>query len=368
MLRGLREADWWAETDLGTAVLRYDEVQAVLSSWSLRTPGVDFLVAQGVTEGPLVEVMRGFLVNSDGVAHQRLRRAVGRAFSVRRVEEFRSSVGFLADELIDGVGGEFDFVADFARPFAVRALCRFIGVPEDAEREVSGWAASVGLLFGFSVVENASRIEAALGCLYEFIDDLVDQRRRSPGGDLLSSLVDQSLTEDELRSLVVTLLSAGQGTVQHQLGGAVAAFLEFPEQWEVLGGDSSLAGQAAEEVVRFQPATLLGVPRVAKEDIVVNGMLLEAGSWVLPVTGSANRDAAVFVGADRLDVGVARVAHVTYGGGVHYCLGAGLARVELQEVLPRIARAWPGLRGNGVVEWLPANEAVYGPVLLPVVQ
>ncbi|HWO60650.1 MAG TPA: hypothetical protein VNO31_11525, partial [Umezawaea sp.] len=113
VLRELREADWRADTALGTAVLRYDEVQAVLSSWSLRTPGVDFLVAQGVSEGPLVDVVRGSLSGSDGDVHQRLRRAVGRAFSERRVEEFRAGVGFLADELIEGVGSRFDFVSEF---------------------------------------------------------------------------------------------------------------------------------------------------------------------------------------------------------------------------------------------------------------
>ncbi|HEX6346079.1 cytochrome P450 [Umezawaea sp.] len=365
-LRELREADWRADTAAGTAILRYDEVRTVLSSWSLRTPGTDFLAAQGITDGPLVDAMRGFLLNADGSEHQRLRRAVGRAFTVKRVEEFRSTAGFLADELIEGLGDEFDFVADFAHPFALRALCRFIGVPEDVRREVSSWAADVGLLFGYSVAPHASRIEAALDDLHSFIDDLLDQRRRTPGDDLVSSLVDQSLTEAELRSLVVTLMSAGQGTVQHQLSGGVAAFLEFPDQWRLLASDSSLAGQAAEEVVRFQPASLLGLPRIAKEDIVVNGVVLPAGSCVLPVTGSANRDSAVFSGADRLDVTVGRVAHLTYGGGIHYCLGAALARVELQEALPRLARALPSLRRDGAGEWLPAGEAVYGPVVLPV--
>ncbi len=366
VLRELREADWRADTAMGTAVLRFDEVQAMLSSWSLRTPGADFLASQGITEGPLVDAMRGFLLNSDGPAHQRLRRAVGRAFTARRVEDFRADAGFLADELVDGLADEFDFVADFAHPFALRSLCRFIGVPEDLRRVVGEWTADVGLLFGFSVAEHAPRVEAALDNLHEFIDDLLDQRRRAPRDDLLSSLVDQSLTEAELRSLVITLMSAGQGTVQHQLGNAVAAFLAFPDQWRLLAADSSLAGQAAEEVVRFSPAALLGVPRIAKEDVVLNGVRLPAGSCVLPITGSANRDAAVFDEPDRLDVTATRTAHLTYGGGIHYCLGAALARVELQEALPRLARALPSVRSNGPAEWLPPTEAVRGPTTLPV--
>jgi cytochrome P450 len=324
VLRGLREADWRAETDLGTAVLRFDEVQAVLSSWSLRTEPADALPGL------------------DGAEHHRVRRSVGRAFTARRVEGFRSEAGFLADELIDGLGGSIDFVADFARPFALRALCRFVGVPE----ELREWAASEEL--GDDV-----------------IGDLLDQRRRTPVDDLLSSLVDQSLTEAESRSLVVTLLVAGRRTVECQLSAGVAAFLEHPEQWRLLAEDSALAGATAEEVVRFSPAALVGLPRVAKEDIVLNGVTLPAGSRVLPVTGSANRDAAVFSRPDRLDITVARTAHLTYGGGIHYCLGAGLARVELQEVLPRLARAWPGMRGNGDVEWSPPADAVHGPTALP---
>ncbi|MEO6091166.1 MAG: cytochrome P450 [Umezawaea sp.] len=365
VLRRFREADWRADTPLGTAVLRYDEVQAVLSSWSLRTVGADSLAAQGITDGPVVDAVRGFLPSSDGGTHQRLRRAVGRAFTARRVEDFRSAAGFAADELVDGLGAEFDFVTDFAHPFALRALSRFVGVPEDVERTVSGWTADVGLAFGSSVAEHAPRIEAALRNLHEVIDDLLDQRRRTPQDDLLSSLVDQSLTEAELRSLVVTLLTAGQDTVRHQLGGAMTAFLAFPDQWRLLASDSSLAERAAEEVVRYSPSTLLGLPRVAKEDIVLNGASLPAGSRVLPITASANRDATAFDDPDRLDITATRTAHLTYGGGIHYCLGAALARVELQEALPRLARALPSVRANGTAEWLPPAGPTHGPTTLP---
>ncbi|PRY40791.1 cytochrome P450 [Umezawaea tangerina] len=403
VLRGLREADWFAETAMGPAILRYDEVRALLSSWSLRTPGVDFLAAQGITDGPVVEAVRGFLLSADGDDHQRVRRSVGKAFTVRRVEDFRCLAGDLADELVAGLGkragqgagttrnegpgsglgsgpgngpgggpgsgvesgGGFDFVEGFAQPFALGALCRFVGIPEDVRREVGEWTADVGLVFGLGVAEHVPRIEAALENLHGFIDDLLDQRRRSPQDDLLSALVDQSLTEAELRSLVITLLSAGHGSVRHQLGNAMAAFLAHPDQWRLLAADPSLAEQAAEEVVRHSPSALLGLPRVVKEDIRVNGTTFAAGSWVLPVTGSANRDAAVYDEPDRLDITVARTAHLTYGGGIHYCLGAALARVELQEALPRLAAAMPDVRADGPAKWLPPNEVGYGPLSLP---
>jgi cytochrome P450 len=367
VLRRSREADWRADTALGTAVLRYDEVRAVLSSWSLRTSGADSLAAQGITEGPLVDAVRGFLPSSDGGTHQRLRRAVGRAFTARRVEDFRSTTGFLADELVDGLGAEFDFVADFAHPFALRALCRFVGVPEDVERSVGGWAADVGLVLGSSVADHAQRVEAALRNLHEVVDDLIDQRRRTPQDDLLSSLVDQSLTEAELRSLVVTLLSTGQDTVRHQLGGAMTAFLAFPDQWALLASDPSLAERAAEEVVRHSPSALLGLPRVTKEEVVLNGVTLPEGSRVLPVTASANRDGTVFDDPDRLDITATRTAHLTYGGGIHYCLGAALARLEGRIAVEEILKRFPEWHVDTDAARLSPTSTVRGWETLPVV-
>jgi cytochrome P450 len=115
------------------------------------------------------------------------------------------------------------------------------------------------------------------------------------------------LTDAELRSLVITLMSAGHGTVQHQLGNAMSAFMAHPQQWRLLAAEPALAAQAADEVVRFCPSALLGLPRIAK-----------AGSCVLPITGSANRDASVFEAADTLDISCKRLPHLTYGGGIHY--------------------------------------------------
>jgi cytochrome P450 len=145
------------------------------------------------------------------------------------------------------------------------------------------------------------------------------------------------LTDAELRSLVITLMSAGHGTVQHQLGNAMSAFMAHPQQWRLLAAEPALAAQAADEVVRFCPSALLGLPRIAKAGVEVNGVEFAAGSCVLPITGSANRDASVFEAADTLDISCKRLPHLTYGGGIHYCLGAALARVELQEALPLLA-------------------------------
>jgi cytochrome P450 len=372
-LARLRDQQWHAGTAIGTAVLRYGEVQALLSRRELRTPGADFLAMQGITTGPLVDLMRGFLLNADGEQHGRVRRLVNTAFTVRRVEGFRLTVRAIADELIAGLGDRdgCDFVAAFAEPFALRVLYRFVGIPETVAADVQRWTADIGLLFGFSVTEHRDRIEAALRNLDLFLDDLLAERRQSPRDDLLSALVaaeegGELLTDAELRAMVITLMSAGQGTVQHQLSNAMAAFLRHPAQWRLLAREPGLAARAAEEVVRHSPSALLGVPRIAKVDLKLNDLELTAGSCVLPVTGSANRDGTVFDDADTLDITRAGPAHLTFGGGIHFCLGAALARVELQEALPRLAAALREPEADGPGDWLPPTEAVYGPVHLPI--
>jgi cytochrome P450 len=372
-LARLRAQDWYAGTAIGTAVLRYPEVQTLLSMRELRTPGADFLAVQGITDGPLVDIMRGFLLNADGAAHARVRRIVNNAFTVRRVDAFRPSVAAIADDLIDAMTArqECDFVAAFAEPFALRVLYRFVGIPEERQADLQRWTADVGLIFGFSVAEHRERIESALYHLDLFLDGLLAERRAAPREDLLSALVaaeagGELLTDAELRAMVITLMAAGQGTVQHQLGNAMAAFIAHPEQWRLLAARPDLAADAAEEVVRFCPSALLGVPRIAKADVELNGLTLTAGSCVLPVTGSANRDGSVFDHAERFDITRPRTAHLTFGGGIHFCLGAALARVELTEALPRLAATIREPRATGPGTWLPPTEAVYGPLSLPI--
>jgi cytochrome P450 len=368
-LARLRDLDWHAETAIGTAVLRHAEVQQLLQLRELRTPGADFLALQGITEGLLADTMRGFLLNTDGADHARIRRLVSGAFTTRQVEAFRPAVAAVATELIEPLRarGRCDFVADFAQPFALRVLYRFVGIPLDDAARVQPWTADVGLLFGMDVATHHDRIVAALTSLDAFLDDLIAERRAAPRDDLLSRLVtDGRLTAAELRSMIVTLMSAGQGTVQHQLGNAMAAFLDHPGQWRMLADRPDLAARAAEEVVRFRPSALLGVPRIAKSDVTINGLRFPAGSCILPVTGAANRDPMTFPAASTFDIARQGAPHLTYGGGIHFCLGAALARVELQESLPRLAAALRDPRPDGPAAWLPPTEAVYGPTTLPI--
>jgi cytochrome P450 len=372
-LREAREQSWCASTPFGMGILRYDEVQAALALRTLRTPGADFLALQGITSGPLVDAIRGFLLSAHGAAHARVRRLVSKAFTTHRVERARPKIRAIAAELVAPLVQRegCEIIHDFADPFAFRVLCAFVGIPESAHAVVHRWTSDLALLFGFSVQENAPQIESALANLQAFTEQLIAERRRSPGDDITSALVTaeeagELLSDEELRSMIITFLSAGHDTVLHQLGNAVAAFLEHRDQWRLLAATPELAPRAAEEVVRYCPAALLGVPRVATEAVEIRGRRFEEGAFIMPITGSANRDARVFESPDRFDITCERRTHATFGGGIHFCLGAALARAELEISLPLLACALREPILAGPAQWRPPTEAVFGPVRLPI--
>jgi len=370
-LRACRDQSFYADTALGPAILGYEEVQAVTTSRQFRTPGADFLAMQGISSGPLLTMMQGFLLNTDGAPHDRVRRLVSKTFTGSRVESFRPTLRALAQELAAGLGGKSsDFVAAFADPFALRALCTFVGIPVAEAEQVARWTSDISLVFGMSVAQHVTRIQSALAQLNLYVDELLRARRAAPGDDLLSALIAAEETGDllsdaELRSLLVTFLAAGHHTTESQLGNAMVAFMAHPEQWQLLRQSPLLVATAAEEVVRYCPASVLGVPRIAKAEFVLRELVVAAGSCVLPITGAANRDPQVFAAADRFDITARRRVHLTFGGGIHYCLGAALARAELQEALLALSQRLQRPQPTGPATWLPPTEAVYGPVSLP---
>ena len=373
-LKAVREQHWCADTPLGLAVLRHTEVKALLSHRSLRTPGADWLALQGITAGPLVETMRTFLLNTHGADHDRVRRLVTRAFTASAVAAFRPHLHQLATELAGKLAeqlaaGPCDFIETFATPYAWRALCAFVGIPAAALEQVRAWNADISLLFGMSVATYVPRIEAALDGLHTFIDGLVAQERRTPGDTVLSALVaagedGDQLTPAELRAMVITLMSAGSGTVTQQLGHAMLTMLASPALWQQLASEPATVPQIIEEIMRYAPAVVLGVPRIAIEDLELNGLTIPAGSCLLPITGSANHDEQVFANAECVDPSRPSHPHLSFGGGMHRCIGAALARAELAEALPLLATAIPGVQLAEAAEWCAPTEAVYGPTRL----
>jgi cytochrome P450 len=365
-----RETWWYARTSLGYAVLRYDAVAALLRDRRLRQGSAEPLAAQGLTEGLLADWMRRSLLTQEGEPHARLRRLVSQAFTPRAVDALRPTMRATAHELIDGFAahGACEFMAAFADPYPSRIIAALLGIPRERYPQFHGWATDLGLLFSYAVVEHRPRIEAALLGLAACVDDLLAERRAAPGPDLISALIaaeeaGDQLSDTELRHLVTGLVFAGQDTTRNQLGCALVTFLAHPAQWERLADTPALAARAVEEVMRVRPAVPV-ISRVATEDFDFNGLWIPAGTLLSLFVASANTDPCVF-GPEGFDITRERPAQLTFGGGLHHCLGAPLARAEMAEALPILAARLPAPALAGVVSWRPAL-GIAGPLAVPI--
>ncbi len=365
-----REACWYARTPLGYAVLRYDEVAALLRDRRLRQGGVESLAAQGITQGPLADLMRRVILNIDGEQHARLRHLVSKAFTPRAVEALRPVMRAVTHELIDSFAarGTCEFMAAFADPYPSRIICELLGIPRERYTQFHGWANDLGLAFSYTVAEHLARIEAALQGLSACVDDLLAARRAAPGPDLISALIaaeesGDQLSDAELRLMVTALVFAGQDTTRNQLGGALATFLEHPAQWARLAEEPALAARAVEEIMRVRPAVPV-IWRVAAEDFEFGGLRIAAGTFLSMFVAAAHTDPRVFA-TTEFDISLERPAQLTFGGGIHYCLGAPLARAEMEEALPILAARLHTPELAGSVRWRPAL-GICGPVTLPI--
>ncbi|MGH4023631.1 MAG: cytochrome P450 [Pseudonocardiaceae bacterium] len=368
-VRAAAQAAWWARTPVGLAVLRYRECVALLRDRRLRHGSRDMLTARGVTSGPFAQWLSTMLLNLEGEPHQRLRRLVSTAFTQRRVDALRPFMRSVTHELIDDFAatGRCEFMADFADPYPARVIAELLGIPDDEFDAFLGWANDMGLGFSPAAATELDRIEAALAELYECCDRLVSRRRVDPGDDLISALITAAddggkLTGEELRILVSTLVFAGQDTTRNQLGMALATFTEHPQQWQLLAEHPELAGTAVEEVMRVSPTTPV-IGRVATEDFTFQDVNIPAGTHIGLFVAVANTEPETF-GDAPFDITAKRTAQLTFGGGIHYCLGTWLARIEMQEALPILAARLPDLATAGPVGWRPPI-GITGPTTLP---
>ena len=370
--KAARERSWYATTPLGILVLRYADVQALLHDRRWHEQGPDALRLAGISSGPLWEWFHQIMSTQEGEPHARLRRLVSKAFTPRSVERLRPIMRATAHEFIDRfvAAGRCEFVEAFAAPYPVRVIGALLGVPPGDFAKFHAWSTDLSLAFGYDIAAQRARIEAALVGLSAYVDELLALRRREPQDDLISALIaveeqGDRLSPAELNAMVTVLIFGGQDTTQCQLACAVATFVRHPEQWERLAKDPDVAVTAAEEVLRYEPAGS-GSPRVATEDFRWRGLDVKAGTLAHPCTPSANRDPAVYPDPDRFDITRRHPEpQLTFGGGVHYCLGAALARAELQEALPILARRLLHPAADGPVEWR-AQVLIRGPSRLPI--
>jgi cytochrome P450 len=290
------------------------------------------------------------IVAMDPPGHTRLRRLVASAFTARRVEELRPRTARLVDELIDAMERQprpVDLVEHFSLPLPVQVICELLGVPAADRHTFHAWSDT---LMGDSQRDPA-QLRAAFEALSYYFAGLIAAKRADPGDDLMTALIaardaHDRLSERELVTMCLGLLIGGHETTANQINMFVLTLMRYPDELARLRADPDTVPRAVEELMRFSQLGDGGasLPRVTTEDVELGGVTIPKGAAVLPALGAANRDPAGFADPDRLDLTRTVNPHLGFGGGVHHCLGAQLARMELQEALRGLLRRLPGLR------------------------
>ena len=356
----------------GAGVLRYESVRALLADGRLRANFPDFLRALGITSGRFFDWMALSPLNRDGEEHQRWRHLMSRTFTPRRVEAIRPFLRAAAHGLIDAFAdaGACEFMADFADRYPSLGLCELIGVPHEDRDRFRGWADTIGL--GFSPLLLAQRIDevdAALEQLLAYTAELAAARRAAPRDDLVSRIAvaaaEDGWSDFEVHGFIAGLVFAGHETTKNQLGWMVAVLAERPDVWEGVADGRFTPAAVVEEVLRHRGA-VTAVGRTATEAVDVEGERLEAGTQVTMSLWSAAHDESAWPSPDAVDPeGNAGVPHLAFGHGAHHCLGAALARAELQEALAALSARLGCPRVAAGAAWKPPI-GITGPERLPI--
>lgn len=348
----------------GWVVTRYDDVRRV-------TSGGEFTRVQPGLSAPRVSTIRaggGTLGSLEGTEHKRLRSFVSGAFSTRRIEKLRASARSYVSASLDEMersGAGADIMPLVAEPLPMAIICDILGASMGDRGEVQRWARALVSSDGVS----AKQIRAADEEIRAYIRGLIDERRTAVGGsdpfdDTLADLVRTQdtaggLSDDEIVLIGVSLLVGGYTTTVNQIGNAVATLLNAPGVWSALVDEQQLVAQTVEEVLRYvQLSGGVGRSRFAVQDMVLRGVKISRGDAVFVAPGVANRDPRVFDNPDQFSMRRERNPHLTFGHGAHRCLGAALARMEMQEVLHGLVERFPELRLDGGWEGILWNRGL----------
>ncbi len=365
-----RERSWYARTNYGLAVLRYDEMSRLLKHPKLRQGSAAWPAHNGITEGPFADWWASWVLNKEGEEHHRLRRLMNPAFSPRLTRALVPRFQALASELVDNfaVPGKAEFMSEFAAPYAARVIAIMLGLDDAQWPVIASESAAIGLAMGVTLRTELPRVERALENLYGYADDVIAKRRADPRDDFVTALVKahdegDKLSDDELRDGLVLLIFGGFDTTRNQLGLAMHTFIGHPGQWRLLAERPELGGKAVEEVMRVNP-TVTWVSRQALKDFTFQGLDIAAGTTVHLFSQSAGTDPRAFPDG-AFDIQAERKPHYGFGGGAHHCLGHFVARCDMSEALPLLARRLISPRLDGEAEWLP-DSGNTGPVRLPI--
>ncbi len=372
-LRQLTEGHWIARADLGYVIATHDDCAAMLRDRRWFSALSLIAETQNYENPEWSKRDRKSILSTEGDDHQRIRRIVSSAFTPKSADRLRPFMRDVVNELLDPVceRGESEFVADVCEPYPIPIICELLGAPREDWELFSRLAVDIFRVFNGNLAEDGPKIIAAGDEMDAYMLNLISERRSHPRDDLLSDLIaaeeeGDRLSTDELLSMANALLLAGTDTTRNQLGCAVALFAQHPEQFELLRDDPELAPGAVEEVMRYLGA-VRGTARYASEDITYKDVLFPKGTLIFPNFVAANHDSEKFANPTKFDITrEPGIPHLTFGSGAHFCLGAFLARAELQEAFTVVARRLPGLRLNGEISWKPMQNGIWGPESLPI--
>jgi len=343
-------------------VLRHREIERLLHEPRLRGVGLSLFDRMGIADGPLRDWYGGLMFTNDGAGHDRLRRLISKAFTPRAVERLRPTAAARVAQRLSAVheAGGGDLVAAFAG-LPMHVMCSLLGVPEAAVPEFIAWVDALSLVFGFMEPTQIANATAAVNQLLAYLRELIEQRRHTPADDLMTSLIraehdGDRLTREETVAMVANLLVGGHDTTASQIGCTLSTLLCQPNALAEVRSEPSLLPAVVNETIRLEPS-ITGAPRTVVEPIKISGIERPVGAVVICSFLTANRDPEVwhdpdsFVSRRFTEPAVPRL--LSFGGGPHYCLGASLARMTLEEVVRGVIELAPtGAADPEDIEWV----------------
>ena len=355
--------------DGALVVTRYADCAAVVRDGRLGHMLPDMLAFLGLpdwADHPALRQLFTSILTMNPPDHTRLRRLVSSTFTARRVQALRPAIEAIVDDLLDRMAGEVDFIDAFAFPLPVNVIGELLGVPEPDRAQFQTLIRDWSQVLEIITPEVLAVADPAAATVRAYLAELVSLRRREPGPDLISALVaaeeeGDRLTEDELLTMAALLFAAGFETTTNLLANGFVAVLGSPAQAGLVHRDPVTA---VEELLRFDTPVQL-VSRVAYEPVELGGVTVDAGERVVAYLGAGNRDPERFADPDRLDLARGDCAPLSFGGGIHYCLGAPLARLEAQVAFPALLRRFPHIELCGTPERRD-SLAIRGYIRLPV--
>jgi len=356
-------------------VTRYADVRAALADPRLHKDWAGKLTAPDWVPNADTGYLAVHMLNSDPPDHTRLRKLVTKAFTVRRVAALRPRVEAITTSLLDAVAARLaagedtvDLIEAFAFPLPVTVICELLGVPTEDRDQFRQWSNAIVASEG-----EPGSFHAAGAAMFHYFTKLVAAKRAAPADDMVSALIaardsGDSFDERELMAMLFLLLVAGHETTTNLIASGTLALLTHPGELERLLADPALLPGAIEELLRYANPLNHATDRFTLEPVEIGGVTIPAREWVLCATSSANRDPGRFPDADRLDVRRDAGGHVAFGHGIHYCLGAPLARLEGEVAFAALLSRFPGLSlaaDPSTLRWRPSS-LIHGLETLPV--